>query len=72
MNSVNFIIYNGISKEKRAKEAVGMPIHKKCENAIKDKKFISERILLIILKISEMNLYRVYSVQTKNRQGNIL
>lgn len=56
------MFYSGVPKETRAKEGVGILLNKKYENSIDDYKFISERILMVSLRMTNMNTLYIFSI----------
>jgi len=55
------MFFSGVPREARAKEGDGLVLHKKYENSIEEFKFISERILMVSLKLELDTLY-IFSV----------
>jgi hypothetical protein len=71
------MFFSGVPRETRAKEGVGLVLHKKYENSIEEFKFISERILMVSLKMQSDTLY-IFSVyapedcKSKNGKRSLL
>jgi len=55
------MFFSGVPREARAKEGDGLVLHKKYESSIEEFKFISERILMVSLKLELDTLY-IFSV----------
>ena len=55
------MFFSGVPRETRAREGLGLVLHKKYEKSIDGFNFISERILMVSLKMKSDTLY-VFSV----------